>query len=220
MHFTNFLTKTPRILWMMSNRILVKFILAAAFIGAIIYGLPLILATTFNLATISFCALISIFYVVKIGKKNLREVPSLKLFLITIVYFVIVFVLPFQSVARLNLSLQPFLQFGIFFICQYLYILGVTVLFDIPDIDYDNISLKNVAQIFGKRRTIFISIVLVLPLFAFLLAAGHDKIYILFFLVIHIPFYYFLVKGEDKHFYLSFFGEGILGLLGVYYYLI
>jgi len=217
MHFTNILTNTPRILWMRSNKKRVESILAAAFIGAIIYGLPLILATTFNLATISFCVLVSVFYVVKIGKKNLREVPSLKVFLITIVYFTIIFVLPFQSVTRVNMSLQPVLQFGIF---QYLYILGITALFDIPDVDYDNKSLKTLPQIFGRRRTIFISMGLIVPLLVYLLNGGYDKIYTLLLVAIHIPFYYFLLQQRRDHYYLSFFGEGILGLLGVYYYLI
>jgi hypothetical protein len=220
MSFTDILTNTPRIEWMRKNKKLVESILAAALIGVIILGLPLLFSGSFNLVIISSCALISIFYVIKVGKKNLREVSGLKVFLITIVYFIIICILPFQSMIRLNLSLQPISVWLLFLVCQYLYILGVTVLFDIPDLGHDDKSLRTLAQIVGSRRTVLISLFLLVPLLTYLTLNSINQVYIWFFILIHPPFYYFLIKKEDKHFYLSFMGEGILGLLGVYYYLI
>jgi hypothetical protein len=219
MNFTNVLTFTPRIKWMMENKKLVESILAAALIGVIIFGLPLLFATRFNLIIISICAVISVFYVIKIGKKKLREVSGLKVFLITIVYFIIICILPFQSLKWFQ-EVYPSLIFVLFFIFQYLYILGITVLFDIPDITHDDKSLKTLAQIVGIRRTVFYSIFLIIPLLIVLIFEAGNSPLTWIFIAVHIPFYYFLLKNRNNHFYLAFFGEGILGLLGVYCVLI
>ncbi len=219
MNFTNLLTATPRIIWMSNNKRLVELILLFAVSGIAYFGLPLFIASEFNYTIIGFCTLVSIFYVVKIGKYNLREIPSLKVFLITLVFFVIIFILPYQTLSRLQNNIDPIWWFTALFVCQYLYILGITILFDIPDIKSDSIALKTIAQIVGERRTFMISVLLTLPFFIFLFGFFNSPLYTSIFVLLHVPFYYGLHKIENKQFYLSFFGESVLFVLGTYYYL-
>ncbi len=224
MYFADVCFDQDRTKWMTENKRWVEWILVLAFVGVLFFGIPLLLRSLFNLALILFCAAVSVFYVMRIGNKNLREVPGLKVFLVTIVYFLIVCVLPFQSLIQMSLSLQPLWIFTLFLVCQYLYIVGVTVLFDIPDIELDDKSLRTVAQMVGIRKTVILSAVLILPLIILAVFASYHssnkQIYVWVLIVIHGLFYYFLTRKQDKRFYLSFVGEGILGILGVFYYLI
>ena len=216
-YFTTILADTPRIVWMKKNKTNVESILAAALIGVLVYGLPLAFASKFNFSIIAFCALVSILYVVKIGEYNLREIPGIKVFLITCIFMVFVFLLPFQNSKNIELYTYSSWRLVVLFVCQYFYILGITILFDIPDAKSDNKTLKTLAQIFGERRTVLVSIGLILPFLSILFLSFYHQTTFWFYTAIHVPFYFFLMKSKHKHFYLALFGEGVLGLLGLYY---
>lgn len=89
-------------------------------------------------------ALISIFYALKLGKlKNLREIPHVKIHLIALVWVSSTCIFP--ALNEELLSWESFL-FGAAF---YLYILAITVPFDIRDLNYDHPNNKTVPQVFG-----------------------------------------------------------------------
>ncbi|SFT85311.1 hypothetical protein SAMN05216474_2710 [Lishizhenia tianjinensis] len=89
-------------------------------------------------------AFISIFYALKLGNlKNLREIPHVKIHLIALVWVSSTCIFP--ALNEELLSWNSFL-FGAAF---YLYILAITVPFDIRDLNYDDPNSKTVPQVFG-----------------------------------------------------------------------
>lgn len=146
-----------RIQWMKSNPMLVKVILAISLIGAIY---PLLYFNRNALLALVFLGAISLFYVIKIPlliKKNLRDIPGLKIFLIALVWSATGSFLPYLNADDTTLKL-PFLLFGINFI----YIIAITIPFDIRDLDLDETEKKTIPQLLGKKTAIWISILFLL----------------------------------------------------------
>lgn len=146
-----------RIQWMKSNPILVKVILAISFLGSIY---PLFYFSLNALLVLVFLGAISLFYVVKIPlliKKNLRDIPSLKIFLIALVWAATGSFLPYLNADDTALKLPTFL-----FIINFIFIIALTIPFDIRDLDLDEAEKKTIPQLLGKKTAIWISIVLLL----------------------------------------------------------
>lgn len=106
-------------------------------------------------ALIALLSLISFAYLCPIFKKTkLREIPSLKIFLIAFTWSCVLVLLPIQSVEKR----YDFSCFILWMSC-FFYVLGLTVPFDIRDLHRDASGLKTIAQILGVQRAKICSLV-------------------------------------------------------------
>ncbi|XOD67421.1 MAG: hypothetical protein ACMUEL_05565 [Flavobacteriales bacterium Tduv] len=96
----------------------------------------------------AFSGLISLGYAIPIRGKTLRNIPSLKIFLIALVWSCMIAGIPLENNDMLSASSKFFLSVSIF-----LYVLGLTVPFDIRDIDNDPPSLRSLPQCWGIKRS-------------------------------------------------------------------
>ena len=131
-----------------SRIILILSVLAAVSAGIVLVGFEGI-----DLQWWVFNALVlagSVFYVLRLGKTNLREIPGLKIVLIAFTWTYVVYLFP-----HINSGNQPsaLLSTGIF-----LYIIAVTIPFDIRDLELDSPRQLTIPQLFGVRGAKFISV--------------------------------------------------------------
>lgn len=89
-----------------------------------------------------FASVSSVLYVIRIGNKNAREVPYLKIHLIA---FTWVFVLVLFPILNENIEAHVLWMF----VAHYFYVVAVTIPFDIRDLKYDNPSHKTIPQVIG-----------------------------------------------------------------------
>ena len=97
--------------------------------------------------------LFSLFYVVPISKKNdspiaLRSISFLKLFLIAFSWAGVTVLVPF-----INYNIELHSKEIIIFIQRFIFLLAITIPFDIRDMDFDNIKLKTLPQYIGIQKS-------------------------------------------------------------------
>lgn len=101
---------------------------------------------------------ISIFYAATIfsKKKALRDIPFLKVFLIAITWAVSTVVLPLIELK------QPIcIENGALFVLNFLFILAITIPFDIRDLKLDANTTKTIPQGIGVNKAVNLSLTLV-----------------------------------------------------------
>jgi len=135
--------QTPWLDWVRKNeKPLYLWVFSASF-GAI-SCLFLIGEYTFNsLALIATTGLLSLFYIVPVRGRNLRESPYIKIHLIAITWAVVLIAFPvFNSSIGGDEHRWATLA-------HYCYILAVTIPFDIRDLKYDRRSQRTLPQLLG-----------------------------------------------------------------------
>lgn len=147
----------PRMLWMVRNIQLSKIILYASLIGTIFFALYLSLT---SLILLTLLGAISFFYAYKFNltskRTNLRDIPGIKIFLIGLVWAISCSIIP-------SIEAQSLCKTEWFIFLSYLlYIIGITIPFDIRDIDVDEINKKTIPQLLGVRNAIALSSLLIL----------------------------------------------------------
>ena len=206
------LIESKRIKWMKSNEMAVRVLLFVSIIAALVLGVKYCLEQPLIILPGALAIVIAIFYVVRVRNKNLRELPYAKVFWVTGVYWLIVICMPgFNKLPVLDLFGQRY------YLLQLAFIFGIALLFDIPDIAIDSSTQKTIPQILGEKRSIFLSafFVSIVPIYWISFSDLNWKIYVL--VSCFLVFYAGLLKTKNKEFYLSLFGEAILGLMGIYY---
>lgn len=146
-----------RLIWMKKNRSLVIAIMATAALGCF-YTLYFFVPAAYFVLPIS--GLLSLFYIVKLPgrtKKSLRDIPSLKIFLIGLVWAATSTFLPYFNLVETDLE-WPWL----FFITNFLFVIAITIPFDIRDLEYDEAEKKTIPQLVGEQKALWISVVLLL----------------------------------------------------------
>lgn len=117
------------------------------------------IAKTKVLLTLAPIALLTLFYSIPIGKTKsylfrLRELPYLKLFLIAFVWTAVTILLPVVH-AEVTFDRTHLL---LLFAERFLFILAITVPFDIRDIEADRVSkLKTIPILLDKDRALWVS---------------------------------------------------------------
>lgn len=152
--------RTASAVWIKSHRaeLLVLNIIAAIGLAittyllsfkAILVLIPFVLATSLYVSPF------------KISRLNLRDVPGLKLFLISISWAGVTVLFPI-----IQNELEVSKNIGLLFFERFFFVLAITIPFDIRDIDYDSPKMFTLPQVIGIRKS---KIVGVLSLFLFLL---------------------------------------------------
>lgn len=183
--------------WMEKNKI---FILLITSISAIITFYLAFSLRLESMILLGLPFLISVFYVVRFIKRkkkslSLRELPYLKIFLISFIWSIVAVPFPLVESSPDWSFLNQ--QFFIFFIEKFLFVLAITIPFDIRDLEFDPLELKTLPQVLGVQKSIFIGIILILisASLAYLqFQNGLINVSILKFLLISYAFYAILLS--------------------------
>ena len=161
---------------------------------ALLVLLPFVLATTLYISPF------------RIWKLNLRDVPGLKLFLIAFSWAGVTVLFPIvqNELAITNNIILLFFE-------RFLFVIAITIPFDIRDIDYDNPKLFTLPQVIGIRKSKIvglISIVLFL-LIGYYRFKAFNSILIIFLITIISSLLIGFSSKNQSNYYSSFWLEGI-----------
>ncbi len=192
--------------WIKSHKVALLTLNAISFLALIIIAfhiefesiivlLPFVLATTLYISPF------------RIWKLNLRDVPGLKLFLIAFSFAGVTVLFPIvqnELVITNNIILLFFERF--------LFVVAITIPFDIRDIDYDNPKLFTLPQVIGIRKSKIvgiISIVLFLLIGYYRFKVFGNSILIIFLVTIISALLIGFSSKNQSNYYSSFWLEGI-----------
>lgn len=151
---------------------------------------------------------LSFFYVVQLPflKTNLRNIRSIKIYLIAIVWTLMTVVLPN---IQFNNGLINF-EISLFIIAILLLMISITIPFDIRDINVDEVDKKTIPQLIGINKARYLSIVLWVISMSTLLFIG--KVHILLILIYAFLGLFLLWNSIEKRkdWYYSFAIDGLL----------
>jgi len=161
-----------------------------------------------------FAAIICVFYVVRIRGKNLRELPLIKIHLITIIWVVVISFFPL-------LNEQNFTQqHWVFGIAHYAYILAICIPFDIRDLNYDLPKQKTIPQLLGLQSSKMIAMLLLVS-FILISVSFQERLasnnFFLIAVLVQLLLVYFTTK-KSSDFYFGVLIDGAILLLGFSYF--
>ena len=156
---------------------------------------------------------VSVFYVVKLGKKSLREIPVIKIHLIAIIWVLIILVFPLINEGSIFKCFYYALP-------HYLYILGVTIPFDIRDLKHDSKKQKTTPQLLGVFGAKFLAVSCLVSFAFFMCFLDFRFTYnYIFFAAIIIQIILVLFTNELRsEIYFAGFIDGAISLLGISYF--
>lgn len=197
--------------WILRNRTLVYLLIV---LGSFLCGFSFFKIYRHGigvLITLLLSGIISLFYVLKLRSKNLREIPFLKIHLVSLVCTIAsgVFVLINES----DFSLKKWFFVAI----HYLYFVAVTIPFDIRDIKYDDPNQKTIPQLLGLKKAKIVSLILLLIYLVSVILIQTILIQNFAFLIsIILTFVLISTIHEKRHeFYYSGLIEGLIILAGL-----
>lgn len=205
--------KTPWLQWVKRNEkylflLVVLFSLAAFLILILIQNLEV--SSMFVLAG---SGVISLFYVIKIAGRNMREIPYVKIHLISISWVMILIVFP-----AINEGIDNSLIW--IAIAHYCYVLGVTIPFDIRDLKYDLSTQKTIPQVLGVSNARVLALFLIVAFAVIMLYVNHGLWWNgLFYLGVLTQIFLVLFMNEDRSdIYCAGWIDGAITLLGLSYF--
>lgn len=200
--------------WMMDNLWLFKMILVLALLGTITFTMFLSFRSILPLTILGIVAFFYAFKFRMFGKRsNLRDLPVVKIFLIGLVWAVSCVLIP--AIESNSLSAETsFIAAGFF-----LYIVGITIPFDIRDIDLDEVNKKTIPQLLGIHRSKLLAIVLLLSALPLMGVSAESRLILLPGILFSILLVILTKKNADELFF-SFGVDGLLILLPVSYWLL
>ena len=208
-------TKIPWLLWVNKHQKLILKLSIVSGLISLIYLTQLLnninptLIIFFNIAV---C--ISVFYVVRIGRKNIREFPYLKIHSIAFTWTIVIILFPLVNENILNYHMLTF-----FVPAHYLYFIAVSITFDIRDLKYDSKNQRTIPQVFGINNAKKIASTLLLITLTLIGVFSNTNL-LTPFLVISIIVQILLItfiKKSSNNFYYAILIDSSIALLGISY---
>lgn len=205
---------TPWLQWVSQNQVLL-WTLVGISCAAACFMLYLIGHLSANAAFLLVLGgLISLFYVVPLGRYSLRELPYVKIHLIAFTWAALLVAFPL---------LNEGFTAGVLWIsvAHYFYVLAVAIPFDIRDLKYDSKNQKTIPQTLGVANSKGLAVILLL---FFLVMIGMYNVSFLFnpvfilAVVVQIGFV-LLIHEKRSDFYCAVGIDGSISLLGIAYFL-
>jgi len=152
--------------------------------------------------------MLTLLYAIPIGKKNLREIGLLKVFIIAFIWAATTYVLPFVTDSFLWKDLIKLINFE--FTERVLWVVLLMIPFEIRDLRFDRKHLKTLVSTFGVWK-VKIGSLLVLALLFILKIYTFDieKIGLYFSIYLSLGVVILLAKPLQKPYYSSFFVEAL-----------
>lgn len=204
-------SESPRIKWVCNHLKLVytlsliSLLLSAFFYFKLHNGFSIGIVALLGMA-----AIVSCLYVVRIGKKNLRETSYLKTHSIALTWTLVIIAFPAFNEGLLDT------KFLLLFVpAHYLYFLAVAVSFDIHDLKVDPSSQRTIPQIVGSKHTKKVAITL-LTLSAIGITWCLMNPFALAAILIQLVLVGLITK-ERNAIYFDVFIDGAISLLGFSY---
>jgi hypothetical protein len=205
--------------WFFKNikKIMIVYLLSIAGIGYILFFTNFYLKSLIVLLPFVFMTFFYAIPLFKIGKTefSFRNFPAIKIFSIAIAWAGISVIFPLYE-AKYQLTSEIYLEF----IQRILYLLALTIPFDIRDVDDDSTSLKTLPQMLGITNVKILGIWLLL---GFVLLENlkvnftYSNLLIAFLVGIITGLFLWFSKPKSTRYYISFWVESIpiiwLGLI-------
>lgn len=190
-----------------NKSILVLFTITSALIS-------FLLIFRFRYATLFWCipfGIVTLFYVNPLGikkqKLSLRYIAYVKLFLIAISWAGVTVFIPLVQ-HKINIGYNEIIMF----VQRFLFVVAITIPFDIRDLTYDKAALKTLPQAIGVTNSKwlgFVCLILFLGL-TFLRNLIQSEQLIIHFIMAVLTLLLLLKSGEDQNkYYSAFFVEGL-----------
>lgn len=147
-----------RVDWIKKNEIFIYIITLTSCLFTIYFSF-IFLSKIWILLLLS--GFVSFFYVWKVPLlkgKNLRDLPGVKIYLIAFVWVLICVVMP--TILSQTTKLDEVT--GLIALALFVFIVSITIPFDIRDIKLDDISKKTIPQLIGVKSSVYISIILLI----------------------------------------------------------
>lgn len=177
----------------------------------------LVFAFTFkepgSLILLLITGVISVFYVLRFKRKNLRELPYIKIYLISLVWVGILIFYPLYNEGRHDLIIY-------YSLAHFYYVLAVTIPFDIRDLKLDTPTQKTIPQLLGVVRSKILALFLLLVFSVLMLYIDRGLWYnITFYLAISVQASLILLMDEERgDLYCAGGIDGAIALLGLSYF--
>ncbi|BAV94662.1 UbiA prenyltransferase family protein [Ichthyobacterium seriolicida] len=181
----------------------------------LVLSLVICLVVFFELKADSICvlfpfAVLSLLYSAPYRGNRIREIPFVKIFLISASWTVATVVFPFVELGiRINF---------IYLLQIFLFVFAITIPFDIRDLKLDDASMKTIPQVVGKCRAVLISIIAIVIsiwLFIYQNIISADLLTIVNVILVYVlgcVLIYFSPRNRGRY-YFSFFIEGLTILM-------
>lgn len=189
-----------------NNLRLIQIFSFVAFVLMIYYGVKLPLKTLLLFTPFS---LLTLFYAVPVFRKfsmNLRSVATLKIIVIAMVWAGVTYFIPIYAVNEFE---STKVIFGFF--QRFLFVMVLTLPFDIRDLRYDLKYLQTIPQLIGIERTKKVGFVLLALTMVIEFFITPNRIFKFVYLLIFMVLLFFLQRAKRKQskYYASFWVEGL-----------
>lgn len=143
-----------RVVWILTHKISVYTLTLLSFLSTL-YFTFIFFERVWILFFIS--GIVSFFYVWKIpllNGKNLRDLPGVKIYLIAFVWVIICVIMPIVLSDNIQINRNAFL----ISLALFIFIISITIPFDIRDVSLDELSKKTIPQLIGVNSAVYLSI--------------------------------------------------------------
>lgn len=207
-------TKTPWLSWVFEHKTLIIIIsVLSAFLTAFFFIRVLNNINLMVISLMSLAVLISYFYVVRIGNKNIRELPYIKIHCIALTWTTVIVAFPLMNENILDCKMTMLI-----IPAHYIYFLAIAIPFDIRDLKYDLLTQRTIPQVVGTINAKLISILLLIITSIILASIFSGQLTPLFIIAILIQILFVLFATEKRQdFFYSVFLDGAIALLGISY---
>lgn len=194
----------PRIQWMERNIIGVYGLIVFGIFGGFYISWTLFLPFNthiFEITILSIVALTSILYATPFlhKKYSLRDIPYLKIHLIAFSWALVLVIFTLEkSEHPLFLVLE-----------KYLYVLAITIPFDIRDIHIDETDKKTIPQVIGQKKARILSVILLGLSWALAHINSEEKFVSIFFLYLSSLIFCAWAHPKKHDLYFSFLIDGL-----------
>jgi len=207
--------ETPWLSWVKRNR---NPLGALSVLSGLVAGIIFFILWNPNPISISFLmisGIISLFYVVKVRGRNMREIPYLKIHLIALTWVLTLIIFPLFNEGYEQYYIWPA-------VAHYLYVLAVTIPFDIRDLKYDKSEHRTIPQVIGVGWSKTLSVILLFGFLIIMLTLVDpylllNKMFILSVVIQVILVLFMNEKRSDT--YCAGAIDGAIALLGLSYFL-
>jgi hypothetical protein len=152
--------------------------------------------------------LVTLFYAVPIGRKNIREMAYLKVFVIAFIWASTTYILPIINYLGGWMGLTEMKIFQFFE--RMLWVVLLMIPFEIRDLKFDKKYLKTLVSAMGvKHIKIFSFILLILLFIEKLYLQNTDYFWIYFCIYLSLALAIMFAKSKQKPYYSAFFVEAL-----------
>tara|TARA_R110002072_G_C7973360_1_gene535044 strand:+ start:2223 stop:2942 length:720 start_codon:yes stop_codon:yes gene_type:complete len=206
--------KSPWLGWVRKHQ---KMIFLLVFFSIVLAGLTFLRIQKMDLTALALLlisGLVSVFYVFRIKGKNMRELPFIKIHLIAFTWVVVLIVFPLIN-ENSSVQILP-MAFS-----HYLYVIAVTIPFDIRDLKYDAPNQKTIPQVIGVKASKILAISLLVSFFCCMILQQENLAFnAVFYCAVLLQMILLAFMNEKRSdFYCAGLIDGTIALLGLSYFL-